>query len=42
VQHLRDHPDLAARARDRLADVARLDPRELVVVLLDKRRQATE
>ena len=27
VEDLRDHPHLAARARDRLADVARLDPR---------------
>ena len=39
VQHLRDHPDLAARAGDRLADVLGLDLRELLGVLLDERRQ---
>src|SRR5579862_2418144 len=39
VQHLRDHPDLAPRAGDRFADVARLDARELLVVLFDERRK---
>ena len=39
VEDLRDHAHLAARARDRLADVARLDPRQLLRVLLDQRRQ---
>jgi hypothetical protein len=42
VQHLRDHADFAARAGDRLADVPRLDPCELLVVLLDERREAAE
>ena len=42
VEDLRDHPDLAARAGDRLADVARLDPRQLLVVLLDERRQPAQ
>ena len=36
VEDLRDHAHLAARARDRLADVARLDPRQLLPVLLDQ------
>ena len=35
-------PDLAPRARDRLADVARLDPRELLAVLLDERREPAQ
>jgi hypothetical protein len=42
VQHLGDHPDLAACPADRLADVPRLDPRELLVVLLDEGREAAE
>jgi hypothetical protein len=42
VEDLRDHADLAARAADRLADVARLDARELLVVLLDQRREPAE
>ena len=37
VEDLRDHADLGARAGDRLADVLRLDPRELLGVLLDER-----
>ena len=39
VEDLRDHADLAARAGDRLADVLRLDPRELFGVLFDERRK---
>ena len=39
VEDLRDHPDLAARPRDRLADVLRLDPCEFLGVLLDERRE---
>ena len=39
VEDLRDHADLAARALDRLADVARLEARELLAVLLDERRE---
>ena len=39
VEDLRDHADLAARALDRLADVARLEPCELLAVLLDERRE---
>src|SRR5581483_11943399 len=42
VEDLRHHADLAARACDRLADVARLDARELLVVLLGERRQSAE
>ena len=42
VEHLRDHADLAARPRDRLADVLRLDPRELLGVLLDERREPAQ
>jgi hypothetical protein len=42
VEHLRDHPDLAAGAGDRLADVLRLDARELLVVLLDEGRQPAQ
>ena len=42
VEDLRDHADLAARAGDRLADVLRLDPRELLGVLLDERREPPE
>jgi hypothetical protein len=42
MEDLRDHADLAARAADRLADVARLDARELLVVLLDERREAPQ
>jgi hypothetical protein len=42
VKDLRDHGDLAARAADRLADVARLDARELLVVLLDQRCEPPE
>ena len=39
VEDVGDHADLAARAGDRLADVLRLDQRELLVVLLDERRE---
>ena len=39
VEDLGDHADLAARARDRLADVLRLDLGELLGVLLDERRE---
>ena len=42
VEDVGDHADLAAGASDRLADVLRLDPRELLVVLLDERREAAE
>ena len=42
VEDLRDHADLAARAGDRLADVARLDPRQLLRVLLDELGQAPQ
>ena len=42
VEDVGDHADLAARAADRLADVVRLDPRELLVVLLDERREPPE
>jgi hypothetical protein len=42
VEHLRDHADLAARAADRLAGVARLDPRQLLVMLFDERREAAQ
>ena len=42
VEDLGDHADLAARARDRLADVARLEPRELLVMLLDERREPSQ
>ena len=39
VEDVGDHPHLAARPGDRLADVPRLDPRELLAVLLDERRE---
>ncbi len=42
VEDRRNHADLAARARDRLADVLRLDLRELLGVLLDERREPSE
>jgi hypothetical protein len=42
VEHLRDHRDFAARAADRLADVARLDARELLVMLFDEGREPAE
>jgi hypothetical protein len=42
VEYLRHHADLAARAGDRLARVARLDARELLVVLLDERREPAQ
>ena len=42
VEDLRDHPDLGPRAGDRLADVARLDPRELLAVLLDERGEPAQ
>ena len=42
VEDVRDHADLAARARDRLADVLRLDPGELLAVLLDERRETPQ
>jgi hypothetical protein len=42
VEHLRDHRNFAARSADRLADVARLDTRELLVMLFDERREAAQ
>ena len=42
VEDLGDHPDLAARIRDRLADVASLQQRELLGVLLDERSQPAQ
>ena len=39
VEHVGDHLHLAARAGDRLADVVGLDPRKLLGVLLDDRRE---
>ncbi len=42
VEDLGDHPDLAARSGDRLAHVARLEPRELLAVLLDERRETPQ
>jgi hypothetical protein len=42
VEHLRHHPDLSARARDRLAHVLGLDARQLVGVLLDERREPSQ
>ena len=42
VEDLRDHADLAARAGDRLACVARLDARQLLVVLFDERCQSPQ
>ena len=42
VEDLRHHADLAACAGDRLADVLRLDPRQLLVVLLDERRESQQ
>jgi hypothetical protein len=42
VEDLRDHADLAARSGYRLADVARLDARQLLVVLFDERREPAE
>ncbi len=42
VEDLRDHPDLAARAGDRLAGVLRLETRELFVMLLDERRKPAQ
>ena len=42
VEDLRDHPDLTARAGDGLADVARLDPGELLGVVLDEGCEAPE
>ena len=42
VEDLRDHADLGAGAGDRLADVLRLDPRKLLRVLLDERREPPE
>jgi hypothetical protein len=42
VEDLGDHADLAARARDRLADVARLDAGELLPALFDERREPAE
>src|SRR5262249_28615993 len=41
VEDLRDHPDLAAGAGDRLADVLGLDTSKVLGVLLDERREAT-
>jgi hypothetical protein len=42
VEDLRHHADLAAGAADRLADVAGLDARQLLVVVLDERRQPAQ
>ena len=42
VEDLRDHADLAAGARDRLADVLRLDLGQLFAVLLDEGGEAAE
>ena len=42
VEDLGDHADLGARAADGLARVPRLDARELLVVLLDKRREPAQ
>ena len=42
VEDLRDHPHLAAGARDRLADVARLDRGQLLRMLLDERGDTPE
>ena len=42
VEDLRHHPDLAARAPDRLADVPRLDLRQLLEMLLDERREPAQ
>ena len=42
VEDLGDHPDLAARAGDRLAHVLRLDACELLAVLLDERGQPAQ
>ena len=42
VEDLRHHADLAACARDGLADVLRLDPGKLLVVLLDERRESPQ
>src|SRR5262245_11154399 len=42
VEDLRDHADLAASPRDRLADVLGLDPRELLAVLLHQGREPPE
>src|SRR5207253_9953649 len=42
VEDVRHHPDLPARIGDRLADVARLDARQLLAVLLDERRQPAQ
>ena len=39
VEDVGDHADLAAGAGDRLADVLRLDPRQLLAVLLDEGRE---
>ncbi len=42
VEDLGDHADLAPRAADRLADIARLDPRQLLGVLLDERGEPAQ
>jgi hypothetical protein len=42
VEDLRHHADLGAGARDRLADVPRLDPRELLRVLLYELRETAQ
>ena len=42
VEDLGDHSDLGARAADRLADVLRLDARQIVRVVLDERREAAD
>src|SRR5439155_15048286 len=42
VEDLGAHPDLAACTADRLARVPRLDSRQLLAVLLDECREASE
>src|SRR5919197_5841153 len=42
VEDVRDHGDLGAGVGDRLADVPRLEARELLAVLLDERREPAE
>jgi hypothetical protein len=42
VEDLGDHPDLAAGAGDRLADVLGLDAGQLFVIFLDEHGQAAE
>ncbi len=42
VKNRGDHPDLAPRTGDRLADVLRLDLRKLLGMLFDERREAAQ